>query len=47
MSMYGESPANEEKNYLLDEIRDFLKSHSVSELLEVVTDAVKLHNGEW
>jgi hypothetical protein len=45
--MYGEGPANEEKNNLLEEIRDFLKSHSVGELLDIVSDAVKLHNGEW
>lgn len=37
---YGET--DWEKNHLLDDIRDFIKEHSISELMEVVTDAIKI-----
>ncbi len=48
MSMYGDGPKNEDKNDLLDEIQRFLENgNSVGDLLTVVTDAVKLQNGEW
>ena len=48
MSMYGEGQKNEEKNNLFDEIQYFLENdHSVGELLQVVTDVIKLQNGEW
>ena len=39
MSMYGET--NWVKNDLYDEIKSFLEAHPISELLEVVTDAVE------
>lgn len=39
MSMYGESEWD--KNNLYDELRNFLKEHKVSELLEIVKDAVE------
>lgn len=39
MSMYGDT--NWVKNDLYDEIKSFLETHSISELLEVVTDAVE------
>lgn len=39
MSMCGESEWD--KNNLYDELRNFLKEHKVSELLEIVKDAVE------
>lgn len=36
MSYFG----NDEKDYLVEEIRDFLQKHNVSTLLEVVSYAV-------
>ena len=41
MSMYGESPYNEEKNDFLSEIEMFLENHPLSELLQIVADAVE------
>lgn len=37
MSYYG----NTEKDNLLDVIRDFLKSHTILELMIIVTDAIE------
>lgn len=45
MSMYGDG--NYAKNDLFDEIKAFLQEYSVGDLLEVVTDAVKVNNGEY
>lgn len=42
MSYFG----NDEKDYLLDEIRDFLKNHKVSTLLEVVLCAIRYEEDE-
>lgn len=39
MSMYGDSEWD--KNNLYDELRNFLKEHKVSELLEIVKDAIE------
>ena len=39
MSMYGDFACD--KNDLYDELRNFLKEHKVSELLEIVKDAVE------
>ena len=41
MSMYGESPYNEEKNNIFQEIEIFLMDHPVSELLQIIADAVE------
>lgn len=48
MSMYGESPYNEEKNYLYNHIRDFLNEHPVSELMGIISNVLeyeKEHDG--
>ena len=39
MSMYGDNKWD--KNDLYDEIKSFLEAHPISELLEVVMDAVE------
>lgn len=39
MSMYGDT--NWVKNDLYDEIKSFLEVHPISELLQVVTDAIE------
>ena len=44
MSMYGESEWD--KNNLYDELRNFLKEHKVSELLEIVKDAIEYMEDE-
>jgi len=41
MSTYGESPYNEEKNNLHDEIMYFLESHPISELVSIVAYAIE------
>ena len=41
MSMYGDDMRGMRKNNLYEEIRDFLETHSISELLEIVKDAVE------
>ncbi|MBR3645636.1 MAG: hypothetical protein IKN54_04395 [Lachnospiraceae bacterium] len=42
MSMYGdESPYNDEKNDLYNEIEQFLENHPLSELLKIITDVIK------
>lgn len=46
MSMYGESHYNEEKNYLYDDIKDFLERHPISELLQIVSDTIKYEKEE-
>ncbi len=40
MSMYGYSLKNMEKNDLYNAVRDFLKTHKISELLEIITDVL-------
>lgn len=42
MSYFG----NDEKDNLVDEIRDFLKNHKVSTLLEVVCQAIVCEEDE-
>jgi hypothetical protein len=42
--MYGDDSYNEEKNNLFDIIQEFLDEHPVSELLSIVSDAVKYKN---
>ena len=41
MSMYGESPYNEQKNHIYDEMGYFLEEHPISELLKIVADVVE------
>ena len=41
MSMYGESPYNNEKNDLYSAIEDFLQTHPLHELLQIVTDVIE------
>ena len=43
MSYYGDSGGNVDKNNLRDEILYFLDEHSIEELLEIITDAVRDH----
>ena len=38
---------NYEKDSLFSEIKDFLESHSIGTLLEIVSDAVKSFMGEF
>lgn len=48
MSMYGESEYNSQKNNIYDEIKWFLEEHPVSELLQIVADAVeRKEQEEW
>ena len=42
MSYFG----NDDKDYLLEEIRDFLNKHNVSTLLEVVYHAIRCKENE-
>lgn len=42
MSYFG----NDEKDYLVDEIREFLKNHKVSTLLDVVSYAIYCEEDE-
>ena len=41
MSMYGESPYSEEKNDIYSHIEQFLETHPISELIQIVADAVE------
>lgn len=41
MSMYGDDENGNRKNYLHDEMVSFLEDHPVSELLEMVANAVR------
>lgn len=41
MSMYGDSIYSSQKNDIYDEMKQFLEGHPVSELLEIVADAVE------
>ena len=41
MSMYGDDSYNQQKNDLLFVIEEFLQEHPVSELLQIVADAVE------
>ena len=40
MSMYGDDTYNNQKNYLYDEIKDFLEEHPISELLQIISDVI-------
>ena len=46
MSMYGESHYAEEKNDIFYKIREFLKSHPISELVRIVADAIEYEKEE-
>ena len=46
MSMYGDSEYGMRKNSLYEEIRDFLETHKISELLEIVKDCIQYEKGE-
>lgn len=41
MSMYGESPYNGEKNDMYEYIKEFLETHPISELINIVADVVE------
>ena len=41
MSRYGDSEYSAEKNDIFDWIENFLETHPVSELLDIVADAVR------
>lgn len=41
MSMYGDDSNGNSKNYLYDEIKRFLEEHTISELLEIVSDVIR------
>ena len=41
MSMYGDDHYGMSKEYLFNEIEEFLEEHPISELLEVVADAIR------
>lgn len=41
MSMYGESPYSEEKNDMYSDIKRFLETHPISELIHIIADAVE------
>ena len=41
MSMYGDDHYGQQKNDLLCQIEEFLEEHPVSELLEIVADAIE------
>jgi hypothetical protein len=45
--MYGDDMHGMRKNNLYDEIRDFLETHKISELLEIVTDCIEYEKGEY
>ena len=38
MSMYGDGNYNNDRNYLYDEIRDFLNTHPIYELMEIISN---------
>lgn len=37
MSMYGDGCYNDDRNELYDEIKDFLKTHPIYELMEIIS----------
>ena len=41
MSMYGDGYNGNTKNNLYDEIKWFLEEHTISELLEIVSDVIR------
>ena len=41
MSMYGDSEYNMDKEDIYDRMKDFLESHPLHELLEVLADVVE------
>jgi len=45
MSRYGEYRGGYEKENLYDEMKSFLESHPLSELIEVLKDVIE--NAEW
>lgn len=42
MSMYGDDDIGKSKEYLRYDIDDFLEKYPISELMQVVTDAISL-----
>ena len=38
MSMYGDGRYNDDRNELYDEIKDFLKTHPIYELMEIISN---------
>ena len=46
MSMYGDDQNGQEKNNLYDEIRDFLETHPVSELMHIISNVLEYEKGE-
>ena len=46
MSMYGDSPYNQDKNNIYDEIEDFIETHPISELIQIVADVIRRHEEE-
>ena len=43
MSMYGDDSYGNEKNNLFDEMREFLLTHPIEELIHIVADSVEYH----
>lgn len=41
MSMYGDDDNGYRKENLYSEMKDFLEEHSISELLQIVTDCIR------
>ena len=41
MSMYGDSDYANDKNYIYDEIKEFLETHPVSELLSIISNVLE------
>ena len=46
MSKYGDDERNMQKENLYYEMEDFLETHDIHELLEVVTDVVEAYEDE-
>lgn len=38
MSMYGDGHYNDDRNYLYDEIKNFLKTHPIYELMDIISN---------
>lgn len=41
MSRYGDSPYNREKEYIFSEMEQFIRDHSLAELLKILSDIVE------
>ena len=46
MSMYGDNNYCMSKEYLFNDIEEFLEEHPISELLEVIADAIRNKESE-